>query len=492
MINNDAKSIEAALQSIGAVQFAGALAAQAETARTAFQTLSAEIGQTAVQLEQGLGLNETLKSWAKSWADFLDATNRAAPVTAEAAEDAAKLAQAQEGLATSTEKSTHTFADFIAQGRGFKSTAQETAAATQAMADGMGAQDAAARGLTQQQQALLGQTGEIVTADRAAADATQKVADGLGQMGVATAGATEQQRLLIEQMHGFVTTANAQANAATSLGKALGVIGLDVAELETGMAKADRAVVSAFGEIATSAKLTGEQIGTAFERATDAAKSERAVNALLQAWDQALQEGQITQAQWEAGVQAAGKRLDDLAGIAEKAGAALDRMGKAGKAGFEAIGQGAEYASAEAGKFLTVAERAHARAVALEAFRKGLISAENLGKINSDINADERAGRAATRKGSAGGQPKSQDDWDWTESDWQTPGRGTRPFGNAGVGKSDEELAAMRLDSTSARSSLEAEFSHHPLEVPVKFVVAPGAGSVDVIEAAASARGGRN
>jgi tape measure domain-containing protein len=89
-------------------------------------------------------------------------------------------------------------------------------------------------------------------------------------------------------------------------------------------------IIDTFSLIATNAAASGNQIQLAFAKALDQAQTVGEVNALKQRLQDAFDAGRISASQFQAGMEATGRKLADVQVAAAKAGAELDGMGKEG------------------------------------------------------------------------------------------------------------------------------------------------------------------
>lgn len=161
--------------------------------------------------------------------------------------------------------------------------------------------------------------GESASAATTAGAAQRGLAGDLGATATASGAAGSAQRGLAADMASVTGAADSQAQSLSGLNSALGTFGLDFEQLQTGLSKAERDIITSFDTVISDPRVSGEQIQTVFNAALSKISDDGAP-ALKQSLERAFEEGQIGADQLKAGLDAVDKKLADLAAKAEQAG----------------------------------------------------------------------------------------------------------------------------------------------------------------------------
>lgn len=107
-------------------------------------------------------------------------------------------------------------------------------------------------------------------------------------------------------------------------------LGLSAEQAGAKFTEGGQKIISTFADIASNANATGAQIQLAFAKALSQAQTQGEIDALKTKLQEAFDAGRIGAAQFQAGMEAAGRKLADVQVAAASASAELDGMGTAG------------------------------------------------------------------------------------------------------------------------------------------------------------------
>ncbi|MBS0570875.1 MAG: hypothetical protein JSS28_09715, partial [Proteobacteria bacterium] len=124
---------------------------------------------------------------------------------------------------------------------------------------------------------------------------------------------------------------------SASLEASLLKLGISAQQAGIQISEADQKIVTSFKSIAENAKATGEQVQLAFANALSKLETTGAVDALKRSLQEAFDSGRISAAQFESGMDAAGRKLADVQVAAAQASSNLDGMGVAGQTAAQRI-----------------------------------------------------------------------------------------------------------------------------------------------------------